>query len=90
MVYIPASVAATISKVRAAVVSAPSGGPFSIKLKRNGTSDIFTATTLDISAGNYSAETTSLQNNTLLASDWLRLDVSAGNDAETIMLTIYF
>ena len=90
MAYIPASVAATISKVRVAVVTAPSGGPFSLRLRRNGTSDIFAATTLSISSGTYSAETTSLQNNSLIASDWLRPDVSAANGAEDIMLTIYF
>lgn len=88
--YIPASVAAVISKVRVAVVTAPSGGNFVIRILKNGVSNIFPPGSLSFSSGNTYATTTSLQNNTLTESDYLRLDVMGANGAQDMMLTIYF
>jgi hypothetical protein len=90
LVKIPAGVAATISKVMVIVGTAPSGGACSIALKKNGADDIFTSGTLDIADAANTANTTSLQNNTLAATDFIRVDTPAANGAQDLMLIIYF
>jgi hypothetical protein len=90
IVVIPAGVNLTISKVAAIVGTAPAGGPCSIALKKNGVDDIFASGTLDIADGTNSADTTNLQNNTLTPTDYIRVDTTAGNSAQDLMLVMEF
>jgi len=90
IVVIPAGVNLTISKVAAIVGTAPAGGPCSIALKKNGSDDIFASGTLDIADGANSADTTNLQNNTLTPTDYIRVDTTAGNSAQDLMLVMEF
>lgn len=90
IVKIPAGVPLTLSKISVIVGTAPAGGPCSIALKKNGTSNIFTSGTLSIANGAKSASTTSLQNNQLVATDFIRVDVTAANSAQDLMIVIEF
>lgn len=90
IVKIPAGVPLTLSKISVIVGTAPSGGPCSVALKKNGASDIFTSGTLSIASGASSASTTSLQNNQLVATDYIQVDVTAAYAAQDLMIVIEF
>jgi hypothetical protein len=78
----------TLNQVKVLVTDAPSGGPCSIELLRNGTDAIFVSGSLDIADGAFNAITTNLQNNTIGQFDYILARAITGNGAKNFMCEI--